>query len=84
MLVYDYAIENIETRLKDPNSIELPSLSERASHVKETYSGSNTFKVDSWFRSKNSLGGMVKSTFSCEVEIKDNGNTLSGKHLKID
>tara|TARA_B100000508_G_scaffold141092_1_gene146450 strand:+ start:117330 stop:117665 length:336 start_codon:yes stop_codon:yes gene_type:complete len=84
MLVYDYAIENIEPRLKDPSSLEIPSLSERRDHVNETYQGSNIFIVNSWFRSKNSLGGMVKNTFSCEVEIKDNGNTLSGKNLKIE
>ncbi|MDA7762702.1 hypothetical protein N8927_05890 [Crocinitomicaceae bacterium] len=83
MLVYNYAIDDIKTRIKDPNSIETPSLTEKASHVTVTNADATEFHIDSWFRSKNSFGAMVKSTFSCDVTISKDGNSISGRNLKI-
>jgi hypothetical protein len=82
MLVYNYAIDNIKERIKDPNSIEIPSITERANHVTKIGS-SDTYEIDSWFRSRNSFGGMVENSFSCEVTISSDGNTISGRSLKI-
>ena len=83
MLVYDYAIDDIKTRIKDPSSIETPSLTEKSSHVTVTNADATDFHIDSWFRSKNSYGGMVKNTFSCDVTISKDGNSISGRNLKI-
>lgn len=83
ILVYNYAIDNVKGRLKDPNSIETPSISEKVTHVTQKGTDSNTFEINSWFRSKNSLGGMVRNEFSCEVTIKDGGSSISGKNLEI-
>lgn len=83
LLAYGFAVDNIKERIKDPNSIEIPSITEKVNHVKQKGTDKNTFEINSWFRSKNSFGGMVRSEFSCEVTIKDNGSSISGKNLKI-
>ena len=83
-LVYGYAIDNVKSRIKDPSSIEIPSITEKVNHVKATNSEETEFRVESWFRSRNSFGGMVKNTFSCDVTISNDGNTIKGTNLVID
>ncbi|MEQ8475568.1 hypothetical protein [Fulvivirga sp.] len=74
LFAYNGAIEVIKERLISPSTAKFPSLQDRLKQI--TYIGKGKYSIDSWVDSQNSYGAIIRSRFSCVIEITEESMNL--------